>query len=211
MGKCDPDGPIPMTWLRPPGPINPGMTIGLLGGSFNPAHDGHRYVAEMALKRLPLDYVWILVSPQNPLKTLDGMMPLARRLQSAARMARGNRRLIVSGLEATIKSRYTNDTVRVLKTRFPHLRFVWLMGSDNLEQFHRWQHWRDILNAVPAAVVLRPGFVLAPLKAKAIKAMGERITIVDGRRNETSATAIRARGGEALAQVIHSADLPTPI
>ncbi len=200
-----------MMWLRPPGPIAPGLKIGLFGGSFNPAHDGHRYVAEIALKRLQLDYVWLLVSPQNPLKAADGMMPLARRLQSARRMARGNRRLIVSGLEATIKSRYTNDTVRVLKARFPSLRFVWLMGSDNLEQFHRWQHWRDILTAVPAVVVLRPGFVLAPLKAKAIKAMGHRIIIVDGRRNEMSATAIRARGGEVPAQVIHSGDVPTPI
>jgi nicotinate-nucleotide adenylyltransferase len=200
-----------MAWLRPPGPVATGLTIGLFGGSFNPAHEGHRYVAETALKRLALDYVWLLVSPQNPLKATNGMMPLARRLQGARSMARGNRRLIVSGLEDTIKSRYTNDTVRLLRTRFPQVRFVWLMGSDNLEQFHRWQHWRDILNAVPAAVVLRPGFVLAPLKAKAIQAMGHRIRIVDGRRNESSATAIRARGGEATAQVIHSGDVPTHI
>ncbi len=193
-----------MTWLRHPGPIAPGLKIGLFGGSFNPAHEGHRYVAEMAIKRLHLDYVWLLVSPQNPLKAKDGMMPHMSRLESTRAMARGNRRLIVSGLEETIQSRYTDDTVRLLKARFPLVDFVWLMGSDNLEQFHRWQHWQDILLHVPAVVVLRPGWVLAPLKAKAIQAMGERITIVDGRRNETSATAIRARGGEGIAPMVHS-------
>jgi len=190
-------------FLRPPGPIASGLTIGLFGGSFNPAHSGHRYVAEMAIKRLGLDYVWILVAPQNPLKATHGMMAHRARMESAAAMARGNRRLVVSDLEAAIKSRYTNDTVRLLKARFPSVRFVWLMGSDNLEQFHLWQHWRAILRAVPAGVVLRPGFVLAPLKAKAVQAMGHAITIVDGRRNETSATAIRARGGEGVTPVVH--------
>lgn len=191
-------------FLRPPGPIADGLTIGLFGGSFNPAHAGHRYVAEMAIKRLGLDYVWLLVSPQNPLKPKEGMMAHRARLQSAAAMARGNRRLIVTDLEAAIKSRYTNDTVRLLKARFPLVNFVWLMGSDNLEQFHRWQHWRDLLKSVPAVVVLRPGSVMAPLKAKAIQAMGSRIAILDGRRNETSATAIRARVGETMAGVVHS-------
>jgi nicotinate-nucleotide adenylyltransferase len=191
-----------MNWLRPPGPIASGLTIGLFGGSFNPAHEGHRYVAEMAIKRQQLDYVWLLVSPQNPLKATAGMMPHRDRLASARRMARSNRRLIVSDLEVTIKSRYTSDTVRRLKARFPQIRFVWLMGSDNLEQFHRWQNWKEILNDVPAIVVLRPGWVLAPLKAKAFQAMGQRITIVDGRRNEMSATAIRARGGEYKTPVI---------
>jgi len=203
MGRLDRDDPRPMTWLRPPGPIAPGLKIGLFGGSFNPAHGGHRYVAEMAIKRLKLDYVWVLVSPQNPLKAKEGMMAHRRRLESARFMARGNRRLIVSDLEAGLKSRYTHDTVRRLKLRFPQVQFVWLMGSDNLEQFHLWQHWRAILRAVPAAVVLRPGFVLAPLKAKAVQAMGHAITIVDGRRNETSATAIRARGGEGVTPVVH--------
>jgi len=197
-----------MTWLRPPGPVVPGLRIGLLGGSFNPAHEGHRYVAETAIKRMKLDYVWFLVSPQNPLKPANGMMALERRLASARAVTRGDRRLIVSDLEQAIRSRYTNDTVRVLKSRFSDVQFFWLMGSDNLEQFHRWQHWQDILDLVPAIVVQRPGWVLAPLKAKAIQAMGYRFTIVDGRRNELSATAIRARGGEVRAAMIHSPATP---
>lgn len=182
-----------MTLLRPPGPVAPGLRIGLLGGSFNPAHEGHLYVADIAMKRLRLDYVWFLVSPQNPLKPTNGMMPLCHRLASARKIAGRNRRLIVSDLEQTIGSRYTNDTIRALRARFPLVRFVWLMGSDNLEQFHRWQHWQDILAQVPAAVILRPGSTLAGLKAKAMQAMGDGITVVDGRRNEASATAIRAR------------------
>jgi len=182
-----------MTFLRPPGPIAKGLRIGLFGGSFNPAHAGHRYVADTALRRLKLDYVWFLVSPQNPLKPAHGMMALEQRLQSARNFAAGNRRLIVTDIEQTIASRYTNDTIRVLKARFPEVHFVWLMGSDNLEQFHRWQRWQDILATVPVAVVLRPGYTLAPLKAKALQAEKDRFAIIDGRRNETSATAIRAR------------------
>jgi len=169
-----------------------GLRIGLLGGSFNPAHAGHLYVAETAIRRLGLDYVWFLVAPQNPLKPESGMMALEKRLASAQTLVGRNRKLIVSDLERIIASRYTNDTIRVLKARFPHVCFVWLMGSDNLEQFHRWQHWHDILALVPVAVVLRPGFTLAPLKAKAIGAKRDCFTIIDGRRNEASATAIRA-------------------
>jgi nicotinate-nucleotide adenylyltransferase len=181
-----------LNWLFPPGPISTGLKIGLLGGSFNPAHAGHLYVAETAIRRLGLDYVWFLVAPQNPLKPASGMMALDERLASVRALVGRNRKLIVSDLERIIASRYTNDTVRVLKARFPQLRFIWLMGSDNLEQFHRWQRWQDILALVPVAVVLRPGFTLAPLKAKAIRATRGRFTIIDGRRNELSATAIRA-------------------
>jgi nicotinate-nucleotide adenylyltransferase len=182
-----------LTLLRPPGPVAAGLKIGLLGGSFNPAHQGHIYVAETAIKRLGLDYVWFLVAPQNPLKPVAGMMPLCHRLATARKLAGRNRRLVVSDLEQTLGSRYTIDTVKALKTRFAQVRFVWLMGSDNLMQFHRWRSWRQIAAALPMAVVLRPGFTLAPLKAKAMQIMGDRPAIVDGRRNETSATAIRAR------------------
>lgn len=192
------------TWLTPPGPIAKGLRIGLLGGSFNPAHEGHRYVAETAIKQLHLDYVWFLVSPQNPLKSSNGMAPLEKRMASARAIAKGDRRLIVSDVEQAMQSRYTNDTVRVLCSRFSEVQFFWLMGSDNLEQFHRWQHWQDILAQLPAAVILRPGYTLAPLRAKAIQAMGQRFTILDGRRNELSATAIRARGGEAWTTMLHS-------
>ena len=181
-----------MNFLRPPGPVAEGLRIGLFGGSFNPAHAGHRYVAETAIRRLGLDYVWFLVAPQNPLKPVQGMMTLAERLASTRTLVGRNRKLIVSDLERGIASRYTNDTIRVLKARFPDVRFLWLMGSDNLEQFHRWQHWQDILALVPVVVVLRPGFTLAPLKAKAIRANRGCFAIIDGRRNELSATAIRA-------------------
>jgi nicotinate-nucleotide adenylyltransferase len=179
--------------LHPPGPVATGLRIGLMGGSFNPAHEGHRYVAETAIRRLGLDYVWMLVSPQNPLKTARGMASLEERLAGARKLAGSNRRLIVTDIEAKMSSRYTVDTVRALKTRFGGVAFAWLMGSDNLEQFHRWRRWRDILAAVPAAVVLRPGSTLAPLKAKAYRIRPERFTIIDGRRNPASATAIRAR------------------
>lgn len=184
-----------MNWLRAPGPVAPGLKIGLLGGSFNPAHEGHLHVADMGIKRLGLDYVWFLVSPQNPLKPVAGMMPLCHRLATARKLTAGNHRLIVSDFEQTIGSRYTIDTIRALNARFPLVRFVWLMGSDNLEQFHRWQRWQEIAARLPIAVVLRPGSTLAPLRAKAIKRLGGRIRIVDGRRNEQSATAIRARFG----------------
>lgn len=181
-----------MSVLRPPGPVARGLRIGLFGGSFNPAHEGHRYVAETALKRLNLNYVWFLVAPQNPLKPVRGMMSLAERLASARAIAAGDRRLIVTDIEQAIGSRYTSDTINALLARFPDVHFVWLMGSDNLEQFHRWQRWRDIVASLPIGVVLRPGWTLAPLKAKAFQIMGDGMTIIDGRRNEMSATAIRA-------------------
>lgn len=178
--------------IRPPGPVAKGLRIALFGGSFNPAHAGHRYVAETAIKQLGLDYVWFLVSPQNPLKPARGMASLAARLASVRAVASGNRRLIVTALEAGLNTRYTLDTVRAIKARFADVQFVWLMGSDNLQQFDRWRRWQDILETVPAVVVLRPGFTLAPLKAKAMQVKPSRIAIIDGRRNELSATAIRA-------------------
>jgi nicotinate-nucleotide adenylyltransferase len=181
-----------MEWLRPPGPVARGLRIGLLGGSFNPAHIGHLYVAETAIRRLGLDYVWFLVAPQNPLKPVAGMLPLEERLERTRRLAGRDRRLIVTDLEQILASRYTIDTIRALTARFPGVEFVWLMGSDNLEQFHRWRRWEEIAERVPLAVVLRPGSTLAPLKSRAMQRLGARIAVVDGRRNETSATAIRA-------------------
>jgi nicotinate-nucleotide adenylyltransferase len=179
-------------WFRPPGPVAAGLKIGLLGGSFNPAHEGHRYVAETAIKRLGLDYVWLMVAPQNPLKPVRGMLPLAKRLASAKKLAGRNPRLVVTALEEKITSRYTIDTIRALQARFPAVRFVWLMGSDNLAQFHRWRQWTEIARRIPVVVVLRPGSTLAPLKAKAMQRCKGCITVIDGRRNEASATAIRA-------------------
>ena len=182
-----------MTWLRPPGPVAPGLKIGLLGGSFNPAHAGHLYVSEVARKRLGLDYVWWLVSPQNPLKPVAGMAPFAKRLAAARKLAGRHPRLIVTALEQALGTRYTIDTIAVLQRRFPHVEFVWLMGSDNLEQFHRWRRWPEIAARLPLAVVLRPGSVWALLRSKAAKRFP--VVVVDGRRNETSATAIRAGFG----------------
>ena len=188
-----------MNWLSPPGPIAPGLRIGLLGGSFNPAHEGHLYVGEVARKRLGLDYVWWLVAPQNPLKPESGMAPLEKRLDGARALAGRHPRLIVSDLERTLSTCYTIDTLKALTRRFRGVRFVWLMGSDNLDQFHRWRRWEETAALVPIAVVLRPGSVLAPLRAKAMKRF-PRIAIVDGRRNEASATAIRNASGWTFAE-----------
>ena len=183
-----------MSWLRPPGPVAPGLKVGLLGGSFNPAHEGHLYVAEVAIRRLGLDYVWFLIAPQNPLKPSAGMLPLKRRVELARALVGRHPRLVVTDLEQTIASRYTIDTIRALTCRFPDVRFVWLMGSDNLEQFHRWRRWQEIAARVDIAVVLRPGSTLAPLGARAMRRLGASITVIDGRRNETSATALRRSG-----------------
>lgn len=125
--------------------------IGLFGGSFNPAHQGHLHVSLIALKALRLDELWWLVSPQNPLKPVRGMAPFDKRLTSARRVAR-DKRVKVSTLEAELGLDYTADTVRVLKRRFPRARFVWLMGADNLPGFTRWRRWAEIYRALPVAI-----------------------------------------------------------
>jgi nicotinate-nucleotide adenylyltransferase len=132
------------------------MRVGLLGGSFNPAHEGHAHVAETALIRLGLHRVIWLVSPQNPLKSERDTAPLAVRMASARRVAKGPS-MIVSDAESRLGSRYTVDTLRLLKARHPGVRFVWIMGGDNLQSFHRWRGWRQIMGEVPVAVVARPG------------------------------------------------------
>lgn len=135
------------------------MRVGLFGGSFNPAHDGHAHVAETALMRLQLDRVIWLVSPQNPLKSPRETAPLSARMASAAAVARGPS-MIVSDAETRMGARYTLDTLRVLKGRFPGVHFIWIMGSDNLASFHRWRGWVEIARLVPIAVVARPGAML---------------------------------------------------
>ncbi len=133
------------------------MRVGLLGGSFNPAHDGHRHVACLALRRLRLDQVWLLVSPGNPLKPVRGMATRDARLCSARGIADG-RRIVASDIEARLGTRYTVDTLRVLRRRFPLVDFVWLMGADNLVQLPRWRRWREIVAQVPFAVLPRPTY-----------------------------------------------------
>jgi nicotinate-nucleotide adenylyltransferase len=131
--------------------------IGLLGGSFNPAHQGHRKLSLHAIRALGLDEVWWLVSPGNPLKAEEGMAPYAARLASARAMAR-HAPIRVSGIEARLGTRYTADTLDKLVRLYPRHRFVWLMGADNLAQFHRWRDWRGIARKVPIAVIARPGY-----------------------------------------------------
>ena len=135
-----------------------------MGGSFNPAHGGHLHLSLLALERLDLDEVWWLVSPQNPLKPAGGMAPLADRLEQAQRVAAGHRRIRVSDLESRLGgSTYTADTLQALRARFPRLRFVWLMGADNLVQLRHWQRWKEIFRTVTIAVFDRPSQSLKAL------------------------------------------------
>ncbi|NQW11584.1 MAG: nicotinate-nucleotide adenylyltransferase [Alphaproteobacteria bacterium] len=138
------------------------LSIGLMGGSFNPAHDGHRHVAELALKRLALDEVWWLVSPQNPLKPRGDMAPFAERLASARALAR-HPRIKPSDVETRLGTQFTADTLVELRRRCPHMRFVWIMGADNLIGFHRWERWSLILHTTVIAVFDRPSYSLRAL------------------------------------------------
>jgi len=133
------------------------MLTGLLGGSFNPAHGAHRNISLFALNALGLDEVWWMVSPGNVLKPRAGMAPLQARFASARKVAR-IAPIRVTAIERELGTRYTIDTLRKLQRRYPRRRFVWLMGSDNLAQFHRWRDWRRIAREMPIAVVARPGY-----------------------------------------------------
>jgi nicotinate-nucleotide adenylyltransferase len=133
-----------------------GLKIGLFGGTFDPPHEAHRAACLIAMHRLGLDRVWWLVTPGNPLKDTRGLAPLQQRIAAARRLA-NHPRIDVTGLEADIGARYTYDTVRYLIARCPGVRFVWIMGADNLRSFHRWQKWRAIAAMLPIAVVDRLG------------------------------------------------------
>lgn len=145
-----------------------GMAIGLYGGSFNPAHAGHAHVAHVALTRLGLDRVWWLVSPQNPLKGALETAAYDRRLQGARTFA-DHPRMVVSDLEARAGVRFTADTIAAALARWPGVRFVWIMGGDNLASFHRWADWEKIFQAVPIAVIARPGFTMKALLSPAAR------------------------------------------
>lgn len=145
----------------------PGQVIGLLGGSFDPAHPGHAHITREALKRFGLDRVWWLVSPGNPLKS-RGPAPLATRM-AAARKVMDHPRVTVTDIEARIGTRYTAETLARLQAIYPGARFVWLMGADNLAQFHRWQDWEEIMHRVPVGVLARPGDRIAARMSKAAR------------------------------------------
>ena len=131
--------------------------IGLLGGSFNPAHGGHRQISLFALSALGLDEVWWLVSPGNPLKPKRGMAPLSARISSAVEQAR-RAPIRVTAIERQLGTRYTVDTLHAVRRRYAKRSFVWLMGADNLAQFHLWKDWRKIARTMPIAVIGRPGY-----------------------------------------------------
>jgi nicotinate-nucleotide adenylyltransferase len=148
----------------------PGQRVGLLGGSFNPPHAAHVLISEIALARLGLDRVWWVVSPGNVLKPGSDLAPLARRLDRCRALAR-DPRIVVTAFEAGLASRFTAATVAFLKARRRGVRFVWLMGADCLAEFDRWQLWRELLDAMPVAVIDRPGWRLRALAGKAAAAL----------------------------------------
>jgi nicotinate-nucleotide adenylyltransferase len=147
-----------------------GMRVGLLGGSFNPPHVAHRAISLFAIKRLKLDRVWWLVTPGNPLKEHGTLGDLAQRTEAAREMA-DDPRIDISCLESVIGTRYTVETIAYLRRRARGLRFVWIMGADNLAQFHRWENWRRIASEVPIAVIDRPPQSFRALAAPAAQAL----------------------------------------
>jgi nicotinate-nucleotide adenylyltransferase len=151
-------------------PFGEGQRIGLFGGSFNPAHRGHRMVALYALKRLQLDWVWWLVSPQNPLKDPKDTGDYEKRLRETVMMAR-HPRFVVTDLERQIGAQYTAETIAALKVPMARARFVWIMGADSLASFNRWHHWRDIAGDVAIAVLARPGYTIRALQGPAAQAL----------------------------------------
>ena len=176
------------------------MRTGLLGGSFNPAHGGHRRITRFAIEALGLDEVWWLVSPGNPLKPKRGMAPLAARLQSAQLQAR-RAPIVPTAIEAELGTRYTVDTLQALQRRFPKREFVWLMGSDNLAQFHRWKDWRTIARTMPIAVIARPGYNADAMASPAMAWL---------RRYRVSAASFRKRGQWSAPALIFMAFDPDP-
>ena len=143
--------------MQPKPPLAlPGMRIGLLGGSFNPAHEGHRHISLAALERLGIDRLWWIVTPGNPLKSKGELAALAERIARARDVA-ADPRIVVTGFEAALPNAYTAETLAFLRRRLPAVRFVWVMGGDNLAQIHRWRRWREIFHLMPVAVMDRPG------------------------------------------------------
>jgi len=202
-----PPARIDQRYLRMPY-VEKGMAVGLFGGSFNPPHAGHALVAEIALRRLALDQLWWIVTPGNPLKSSRELAPLPERLRLSQEMAR-DPRIKVTAFETSHNVRYTADTLALVRARNPGVNFVWVMGADNLRDFHRWQRWRRIAMTFPIAVIDRPGATLSFLSSVVAKTFdyarvdeidAPRLarmkapawTFIHGPRSSLSSSAIRA-------------------
>jgi nicotinate-nucleotide adenylyltransferase len=163
--------PVRFGSIKPRLPLAfPGQRIGLLGGSFNPPHDAHRLITGTARRRLGLDSVWWVVTPGNPLKSRDELLPLAERMQLSRRLV-PNPKIRITAFEQDLPSAYTAATLSYLALRFPGVHFVWLMGADNLATFHHWQDWEGIAQTMPIAVVDRPGWRFKSLAGRAAGTM----------------------------------------
>ena len=190
-------------------PVARGQRIGLFGGSFHPPHDGHRAASLLALHRLRLDWVWWLISPGNPLKDTRNLPPIAERIEIARRLA-AHPRVVVTGFEQTLGSPFTCDTVAALARRCRGVHFVWLMGADSFETFHRWKNWRLISDTLPLGIIDRPGSTLHAAQARAAATLhAARLNEADaallptaappayvflhGKRSSLSSTQLRAR------------------
>ncbi len=190
----------------------PSRRVGLLGGSFNPAHEGHLHISLMALRALGLDEVWWLVSPQNPLKPDRGMASFAARIE-AARAAAGHPRIKVSDIEHRLGTRYSADTLEALNKRFPRTAFVWLMGADNLVQIPRWKDWTAIFARAPIAVFDRPSYCYKALAGQAARRYARaRVDARQARKLAASPTPawvfVRGRLNAACATEIRGAAKP---
>jgi nicotinate-nucleotide adenylyltransferase len=189
------------------------LRVGLLGGSFNPAHEGHLHISSLALKRLKLDQLWWLVSPGNPLKPKLGMASLKDRVKAARKISACNPDIVVSDIENSFSTCYTVDTIEALKAEFPEISFVWIMGADLLVQVPQWKRWRALFKIVPIAIFARPAYSARVLSGKAVRRFnGARVArcrigslakmkppawaYVRTQLNNQSATNIRAKDGQ---------------
>lgn len=214
MSREDLSDPSLRAALKLP-PASRGQRIGLFGGSFDPPHQGHLMVSRAALRRLGLDQLWWLVTPGNPLKE-HAPGALARRVEAARAMAKGEPRIRVTAVEAALGTRYTARTLEIIRRQRPGVRFVWIMGADNLRQFHRWRQWREIAALMPIAVFDRPGSTYAATVSPTASALAARRigedraaalalsptpawTFLHGRRMALSSTALRAAAPRAKA------------
>ncbi len=202
--------PVRFGSIRPKPPlVMPGQRIGLLGGSFNPPHAAHRLITGIALRRLQLDAVWWVVTPGNPLKSHNELQSLDGRLDLCRKMANGDPRIKITAFESDLPSAYTAATLAFLKMRYKDVRFVWLMGADNLATLHLWEQWRAIAGMMPIAVVDRPNWRFASMASPAARYFGDRYvredyasrlsimdppawTFLTGPLSDLSSTALRA-------------------